>query len=77
MASRILIDDIPIHEDITEERVLEAAQRQMVDLEDPGFCIGCGFEAGNCEPDARKNPCESCGAPLVYGAQELMFHLVA
>lgn len=40
-----------------------------------GFCIACGAEAGGVEPDAREAPCEVCGEPAVFGAEELMFHL--
>lgn len=41
-------------------------------FEGNGFCIACGDEAYNVEPDARKYECESCGAKKVYGAQELL-----
>ena len=37
-----------------------------------GFCLACGAEAGEVEPDARKYKCESCGAPKVYGLEELL-----
>jgi len=37
-----------------------------------GFCLACGEEQGSVEPDARKYNCESCGAPKVYGAEELL-----
>jgi len=39
---------------------------------DAGFCLACGAEAEGIEPDARKYECESCGAPKVYGAEELI-----
>lgn len=39
---------------------------------DGGFCLGCGSEAYNVEPDAQKYTCESCGAHRVYGAEELV-----
>ena len=43
-----------------------------------GFCVKCGAEAYNVEPDACAYRCESCGAPHgVYGAQELLLHMVA
>ena len=38
-----------------------------------GFCLACGAEAYNVEPDARRYPCEECDARQVYGAQELLF----
>jgi len=37
-----------------------------------GFCLACGAEAYNVEPDARKYTCESCGKAQVYGAEELL-----
>lgn len=36
-----------------------------------GFCLACGSEAFNVEPDARKYSCESCQQPKVYGLEEL------
>ena len=38
---------------------------------DCGFCLACGAERENCEPDARKYRCESCGHHAVYGAEEI------
>jgi len=37
-----------------------------------GFCLACGAEAYNVEPDARRYECEDCGAHKVYGAEELL-----
>jgi hypothetical protein len=37
-----------------------------------GFCLSCGEEAYNVEPDARRYRCESCGEHKVYGAEELL-----
>ena len=37
-----------------------------------GFCLACGNEACGVEPDARRYQFESCGAPKVYGLEELM-----
>ena len=50
------------------DQILEA-----VEADEPiGFCTRCGAEAYNVEPDARKYPCQSCGAASVYGAEELL-----
>lgn len=38
---------------------------------DDGFCLACGHQQHGVEPDARRYTCESCGAPKVYGAEEL------
>lgn len=61
-----------IHESITPERVIEAVKDDYY----RGFCVYCGEEADGVEPDAREYICEACGAPGVYGAEELLFHLV-
>jgi len=36
-----------------------------------GFCIDCGSEHSNCEPDARERECETCGKRSIYGAEEM------
>lgn len=64
-----------IHPKITADRVVEAVERGMSSLDNPGFCIACGDEAEGCEPDARKYRCESCGAHAVFGAEELLMYL--
>ena len=66
-----------MHRSITVDRVLGAVERQRTTLDNPGFCIACGQDADGCEPDARRYECESCGERAVYGAEELMFHMVA
>lgn len=37
-----------------------------------GFCLACGKAQSGVESDARKYTCEACGAPKVYGAEELV-----
>lgn len=64
-----------IHASITPERVLEAVERQMTTLDDPGFCVACGLEVHGVEPDARRYQCEACGEAKVYGAAELLMTL--
>ena len=65
-----------LHPSITEERLLEACERRMTSLDNPGFCLACGHEQGGCEPDARRYPCEACGESKVYGAEELMIEML-
>jgi hypothetical protein len=72
---RLTIDGVPVHPAVTLERVMEATERQMTGLDDPGFCIRCGEEAEGVEPDARKYVCDSCDHPAVYGAGELLIHM--
>ncbi len=64
-----------LHPSITADRVMEAAQREMFTLDNPGFCTECGNEQEGCEPDARNYECEACGAKAVYGAAELLMVL--
>ena len=66
-----------MHAAITEEVILDAVERGYFTLDNPGFCIKCGLEAYGCEPDMRKGECESCGKDAVWGAEELMIHIVA
>lgn len=37
-----------------------------------GYCLACGEQNENIEPDARKYNCQCCNAPKVYGCEELM-----
>lgn len=71
------INGIEVHPDVCLDVILDAVQARQEDLSNPGFCIACGAEADNCEPDARGHECEACGAPCVYGADELLLHMVA
>ena len=66
-----------IHPNITQDIILDAVKRQTFGLDNPGFCISCGEEDTSCEPDAVGNHCQSCGEHAVYGAEELMFHIIA
>jgi hypothetical protein len=70
------IDGITLHPSITAERVCGAVEASHVSLEDPGFCLTCGCEQGGCEPDMERGICESCGEPTVYGAEQIMIHLI-
>ena len=65
-----------IHPSITEDHILEACERRMTSLDDPGFCIACGNEQGGCEPDARRCECEACGEHAVCGAEELLIEML-
>jgi hypothetical protein len=60
---------------ITFEVLMDAAERGMYGLDNPGFCLACGNEQGGCEPDARRYKCEACGSRQVYGAAELVLSL--
>lgn len=61
-----------IHESITEQRVMEAAEDSTFGMGSTGFCIECGAEQSGCEPDAREYECDGCGERQVFGAQELL-----
>ena len=64
-----------IHDSITPERVIEAVKSEMFGLGNPGFCIACGADHDNCEPDAREYECYECGENKVYGAAELLLYI--
>ena len=57
---------------LTIDRVIDAAKSEMFGLENPGFCLACGAEHDECEPDAREYLCEQCGERKVYGAAEII-----
>lgn len=61
-----------VHPSITESRVLDAVERHITTLDNPGFCIYCGEEQEGCEPDAREYHCDNCEADGVYGADEML-----
>ena len=66
-----------IHSSITVDRILPLAESEMFGLENPGICLACGEERDGCEPDARNYECYDCGEHKVFGAQEVLFMLVA
>jgi predicted amidophosphoribosyltransferase len=51
---------------------MDACERQMSSLDNPGFCLACGAEADGCEPDAENYECEACGEHQVFGADEIL-----
>jgi hypothetical protein len=61
-----------MHKSITPERVMNAVAAD----DNLGFCTACGDEHDGLEPDARYRECSSCGERKVFGAEELLFHLV-
>ncbi len=60
-----------MHPSITAKRIADACERRANSLDNPGFCIACGVDAEDCEPDARNYTCNSCGEHKVFGAEEL------
>lgn len=59
---------------LTIDMILDACERRMSTLDNPGFCLSCGNEQDGCEPDARKYTCEACGKRAVYGSDELLLY---
>jgi hypothetical protein len=60
------------HTSITRSRVCDAVERQTFGLDNPGFCLNCGEEDMESDPDTRNKECEHCGRPWVFGAAELL-----
>lgn len=57
---------------ITDERLEEAVISQMFGTENPGFCLACGADHDECEPDAEGYECYECGERKVMGAENVM-----
>jgi hypothetical protein len=55
------------------DRVIAAAENEEEYI---GFCIACGAEAYDVEPDARRYECDACGVNKVYGAQEILLSYI-
>lgn len=63
------------HPDLTDDVIMEACERRLSSLDNPGFCLACGFEQDGCEPDACGYACEACGELQVFGCEELMMEI--
>lgn len=57
---------------IPEAELMDALERADSSTDNPGFCLACGEEANDCEPDARGYECHGCGERKVYGAAEVL-----
>lgn len=57
---------------LTSEVICAAVERHNTTLDNPGFCLACGLEHNDCEPDARNYECDGCGEKQVFGAEELL-----
>lgn len=64
-----------LHKSVTIEKVVDAVERNLFTLDNPGFCIACGAEVDSCDPDAHGDDCDECGQPQVFGADELLMCL--
>jgi hypothetical protein len=52
--------------------MLERASEAIEEGQDIGFCLNCGVEAENCEPDVEEGFCESCGSYKVAGVEQFL-----
>ena len=52
----------------TLEQVMEAIAADN----NTGYCLACGEEHDNCEPDQQREKCRSCGKFEVYGAEGIL-----
>jgi hypothetical protein len=59
-------------EGLTLDIVLDACNRQHTSLDNPGFCLSCGAEHFECEPDAENYHCDDCGTDAVFGAEQIL-----
>lgn len=58
------------------DELMTAVSESQVGMSDVGFCLACGAEVYQIEPDARRCRCESCGERRVYGAEEILIRVV-
>ena len=66
-------DDIKPYTTRSGAQQYKPSLRLLQELSDDmlGFCLACGDASTAAEPDCRKGTCDACGAPKVYGAEEL------
>jgi hypothetical protein len=62
---------------ITTERVLAAVADTMFGLGRPGFCLSCGADADDCDPDSRNIECGVCHRLRVFGAEEVLMRITS
>lgn len=72
----MMIEGLTVHKSVTLNRVMRAVKDRSMTLDNPGFCLACGAEASGVEGDARQYECESCEEPAVYGAEEILIHMI-
>jgi len=51
---------------------LDEVMQAVEDDDMSGFCLECGELNAPVEPDAEKYECDSCGAHMVYGAEQIL-----
>lgn len=61
---------------LTKDDIIEACNRRLASLDNPGFCLACGEEVEGVEPDARGYKCPMCDEDRVFGAEEILLMLV-
>ena len=64
-----------VHEDITQDRILAAADLAERTTKNTGFCNACGEDTDGVEPDAQNYTCECCGKSQVYGFLEFILSM--
>lgn len=61
------------HNGATQFKPVMTAEFQRLAMDGTtGFCLACGHDQEGCEPDTKKDVCESCEAPKVYGLEQLI-----
>jgi hypothetical protein len=57
---------------IRPQLTVEQLEQSQFSLDNPGYCLACGAEYNDCDPDTRKRECEECGERKVYGLEQLV-----
>ena len=59
---------------IPENDLLQALEENMQGLSNWGFCLNCGNQQDECEPNVRNYTCKECGLSTVDGAEEILLN---
>ena len=70
------MESLTLHSSLTLDRLEAAARESMSGTSSLGFCIACGAERDQTEPDAEAYLCDECETPTVYGAERLFVEAV-
>lgn len=77
LESRLVIDGKICHHTLTIRKMNRAIVRRMTTLANPGFCIVCGRNYKDCEPDTQARLCtnKKCNKLTVYAPEEILLRI--
>jgi len=69
------IDGTKLHPSLTLGKIVDRYESSETELEYIAFCIACGEEHWDIDPDAENYHCEHCEEFKVYGVEQLILLL--